>query len=164
YRDGPHGLLYTLFSGVYRLAQYAKLYEQRFHAAGQQSLPPDETAVPQTLEELLEFALTITRQQSAIPTPDIRSSTPAIRMDASALDRAQVVWTGPLFSPSGYGEEIGQSARTHILQHFSREVVGAQMAREIERLRQAQSHNSMCMSPSPAVVEPPVEGAADKIS
>lgn len=93
-RDGVHGFLYTFFSGFYRFAQHAKLYEQRYREG---SLQPQEQQVPASLEQMLEYALAVARQK---PLPQA----PEIRVEASPAS-ASIVWSGPLTDPSGYGEE-----------------------------------------------------------
>ena len=57
-RDGVHGLIYAFLGGYYRFTQHAKLYEKRYHSG---QLQPDETQVPQSVEEMLEYALQVLR-------------------------------------------------------------------------------------------------------
>lgn len=94
-RDGVHGFLYAFLSGFYRFEQHAKLYERRFRAGQLQSA---ERAIPDTVEEVLEYALAVARHRPLPP--------PApVRVDRAAPEAAGVVWSGPLHDPSGYGEE-----------------------------------------------------------
>jgi glycosyltransferase involved in cell wall biosynthesis len=59
--DEVHGLIYSFLGGIYRFGQHAKLYERHFH---EQRLTLSEREVPSSVEELLEFALTVVRQQN----------------------------------------------------------------------------------------------------
>jgi hypothetical protein len=63
--DGPHGLVWMLCSGFYRVAQYGKYWQQRCES-GQATV--QEAAVPATLEEALEFMLAVARQTREIHT------------------------------------------------------------------------------------------------
>ena len=91
-RDGVHGLLYSFLSGFYRFEQHAKLYERRAQAGQLQGF---EREVPQSVEQVLEYALSVARHKP-VPVPA------SIRVDDAG---AEVVWSGPLRDPSGYGEE-----------------------------------------------------------
>ncbi|HLK59011.1 MAG TPA: glycosyltransferase, partial [Chthonomonadaceae bacterium] len=99
FRDGPHGLLYSLLSGFYRIAQHGKLWESQYKAETQEGKKPgrEESVVPQSLEEVLEFALAVARERPAQEPPAAASSTETLP--------AEVAWYGPHNSPSGYGEE-----------------------------------------------------------
>ncbi|MEI7742751.1 MAG: glycosyltransferase [Chloroflexota bacterium] len=94
HRDGVHGFIYTWLSGFYRLLQHAKLYERRYRSG---ELRPEENEVPESVEQMLEFALQVVRER-----PPARP--PEIAVDPGA-GSAQVVWSGPHEDPSGYGEE-----------------------------------------------------------
>ena len=98
YQDGVHGFLYSFLSAFYRFEQHAKLYERRFR---EQTLLPQEEAVPPSAEALLEFALAVARER---PQPQASP----IRVDAGSPEAATVVWSGPLSDPSAYGEESRQ--------------------------------------------------------
>ena len=93
--DGVHGLIYSFHSGFYRFEQHAKLYERR---AGAGLLRPEETATPASVEEILEYALSVAREPAARPAPEIIVS-------PEAGDAAEVAWLGPIYDPSGYGDE-----------------------------------------------------------
>ena len=94
-KDGVHGFLYAFLSAFYRFEQHAKLYEHRFRHG---QLQPAETGLPGSVEQVLEFALRVVREK---PLPQTR----ALRVRADAPDAAEIVWSGPLYDPSGYGEE-----------------------------------------------------------
>ncbi len=94
-RDGVHGFLYSFFSAFYRFEQHAKLYERRFQ---HQQLQPAEESIPANVEQVLEFALAIARQKP-------RPQAAPIRVASGTQRSARVLWSGPLFDPSGYGEE-----------------------------------------------------------
>lgn len=121
--DGVHGLHYSVLSGFYRWVQHARLYEAHSHAG---SLQPTEQEVPTSVEEMLQFALDIAREErqrreasqagsgvAAHPPPELpRESASAqaeegARTVVSAAETvaAEVVWCGPFGSSSGYGEE-----------------------------------------------------------
>src|SRR5262249_27804452 len=87
--------LYAFLSGIYRFTQHAKLYEHRFQ---NQQLQVEETAVPTSVEEVMEYALAVARQK-----PQPQAS--AFHANNDDADTAKAVWSGPLYSPSGYGEE-----------------------------------------------------------
>jgi glycosyltransferase involved in cell wall biosynthesis len=93
-KDDVHGFVYSFCSGFYRFFQYAKLYEHRYRESKAQ---PDEKTVPQSVEEMLEYALAVARQRPKPIAPQIR----VLREP----DAASIVWSGPLRDPSGYGEE-----------------------------------------------------------
>jgi len=99
-QDGVHGFLYSFLSGFYRFEQHAKLFERRYH---NQQLTPGENAVPSNTEEMLEYALQVLREKPMAAAPTIQvtegSETKAV---------PDVVWSGPLLDPSGYGEESRQ--------------------------------------------------------
>ncbi len=94
YRDGPHGFAYSFLSGFYRFEQHIKLFEKRFQA---QQLQQEELGVPQSVEQMLEYMLSVIRERP-------RPQAPAIQV-RSADDAAPLVWSGPVLDPSGYGEE-----------------------------------------------------------
>ena len=103
-QDGVHGFLYSFLSGFYRFEQHAKLYERRAQAG---QLQPFETQIPQSVEQVLEYALAVARHRPVPPPAPIRVEA-AGAQDSRAQDvgsGAQVVWSGPLRDPSGYGEE-----------------------------------------------------------
>jgi hypothetical protein len=104
HQDGPHGFIYSFLSAFYRFEQHAKLYERRFNSG---QLTPQETAIPPSVEQILEYALAVAREKPP-PTP------PVIRIDTNAKDAAEVVWSGPLYDPAAYGEEV-----RNLLLHFS---------------------------------------------
>lgn len=93
-RDDVHGFVYTFCSGFYRFFQHAKLYERRYREG---QVQPFEKAVPQSVAEMLEFALAVARQKPRPMAPQIHI--------AGEPTSASVVWSGPLRDPSGYGEE-----------------------------------------------------------
>ncbi|HVA91132.1 MAG TPA: glycosyltransferase, partial [Chloroflexota bacterium] len=114
-RDGVHGFLYSFLSGFYRFHQYGKLFERRLRAG---QLTPEEGAVPASLEEMLEFALSVAREKPRPQATPIRVERGADGLTAGpggssgkeapgSADRSPVavVWSGPLRDPSGYGEE-----------------------------------------------------------
>jgi glycosyltransferase involved in cell wall biosynthesis/protein-L-isoaspartate O-methyltransferase len=127
-RDGVHGFLYSFLSGFYRFEQHAKLYEKRF-ASGE--LQETETGVPGSVEEVLEYALSVLREKPLPQAPPIRVQEPETLSNPSASThkgqpasqdseaepdepatgrripacKRDVVWSGPLLDPSGYGEE-----------------------------------------------------------
>ncbi len=105
YYDGPavrqddvHGLLWSLYGGIYELEKAAKLYERRFRA---RQLLPEETEVPPSTEALLEHALAVAREHSPQRTHR------ALRVEEGG---AAAVVSGPLLHPSGYGEESRELA------------------------------------------------------
>src|SRR5579862_3212099 len=162
HRDGPHGFLYALNSGFYRAEQHGKLFEHRFRAG---VLQPGETQVPGSLEEILEYALTVAREgrepavqsrtdpltaplkgtsggpesarrqgcpasasrppdgkagvlerSSVAATDDGAATNACVRTPGDAVapqppvsyrrdQAAEVLWSGPVHSASGYGEE-----------------------------------------------------------
>jgi glycosyltransferase involved in cell wall biosynthesis/tetratricopeptide (TPR) repeat protein len=93
-QDGPHGFIWSFNSAFYRYYQHAKLYERRYKEG---KLLPFETAVPESMEQMLEYMLALCRQKP-------RAAMPSIHISA-ANDAGTVVWSGPLLDPSGYGEE-----------------------------------------------------------
>ena len=95
-KDGVHGFLYSFLSAFYRFEQHAKLYELRFR---QGQLTPSEQTVPPSVEAMLEYALSVVREQ---PRPQ---ATPLHIVPRGTPYAAQIVWSGPLLDPSGYGEE-----------------------------------------------------------
>ena len=97
-RDGPHGFIYAFFSGFYRFAQHAKLFERRFNDG---ALQQPELAVPGSAEEMLEYMLSVLRERPAPAAPAIRVS----NGNGNGTEGCRVVWSGPLADPSGYGEE-----------------------------------------------------------
>ncbi len=156
-QDGVHGFLYAFHSAFYGFEQHAKLFEARYRHG---QLQPEETAVPSTVEQVLEYALRVLREPSLPPAPEIivmaepteagegpagdaepqprhtpapstlnatqpdeegrsaasddtlgeADTSPALSKRARALQAAppkvtSVVWSGPLYDPSGYGEE-----------------------------------------------------------
>jgi|GEM_PF-1535481 len=106
-RDGVHGFLYSILSGFYRFEQHAKLYEHRFR---QGQLQPGETALPASFEEMAQFMLDVARHKPLPRAPEIKVDSqpgvaPAANADKKANPPADVVWSGPLDDPSGYGEE-----------------------------------------------------------
>ncbi|MCW3052838.1 MAG: hypothetical protein JWN14_2008, partial [Chthonomonadales bacterium] len=120
--DGVHGLLYSMLSGFYRWVQHARLYEARYHAG---QLHPSEQEVPADVEELLQFALDVIREekgrrQSAQaarakeaggPLAAPQESDPAAvgeEVPVAAIVPAEVVWCGPFGGASGYSEESRQ--------------------------------------------------------
>jgi hypothetical protein len=146
-QDGVHGFVYSFLSAFYRFEQHAKLYEKRFHG---NQLGAPETAVPDSVEEVLEYALAVLREkQLPQATPinvlaldshssqstaegkaasHLMESEPASMIRANALEESTkaanstttrdevgtadtnlaLVWSGPLWDPSGYGEESRQ--------------------------------------------------------
>ncbi|MCW3096929.1 MAG: hypothetical protein JWL77_2547 [Chthonomonadaceae bacterium] len=117
--DGVHGLLYSVLSGFYRWVQHARLYESRYHAG---QLHPSEQEVPGSVEEMLQFALEIAREErqrregaqsvteAASPIGTAEESNSLVAEEgAQVADMepvvADVVWCGPFGSASGYGEE-----------------------------------------------------------
>lgn len=121
-QDEGHGFIYAFLGGFYRLVQHAKLYEARYQNG---QLQPEEREVPARLEDVLEYALQVARHQPAPQPRPIKISEQA--GDVSNLDdvAAPLVWSGPLLSPSGYGEQsrhhvfglhdAGQSLAAHVL-------------------------------------------------
>ncbi len=120
-KDGVHGFFYSFLSAFYRFEQHAKLYERRYHSG---QLQARETQVPQSVEEVLEYALSVLRENPLPQVSALRIETPKLTAsDTSGTERAvegqdqeqgieerltqaaQVVWSGPLHDPSGYGEE-----------------------------------------------------------
>jgi glycosyltransferase involved in cell wall biosynthesis len=123
-KDGVHGFLYSFLSAFYRFEQHAKLYERRCHGG---QLQEWETTVPQSAEQVLEYALEVLREKPLPQVPALRVAeadntftqyseggkqtldiAPEDAQNAaqcSAQSAAQVVWSGPLRDPSGYGEE-----------------------------------------------------------
>ncbi|MCW3058182.1 MAG: hypothetical protein JWQ02_3 [Capsulimonas sp.] len=95
--DGVHGFLYSFMSAFYRFEQHAKLFERRW-AQGQVS--DWEQAIPASMEEMLEYALRLTRAKPA------RQATP-IRV-AEEPDAVRFLWSGPIRDRSGYGDESRQ--------------------------------------------------------
>jgi glycosyltransferase involved in cell wall biosynthesis len=93
--DEGYGLTYALLSGFYRLISHAKLYERRDHEG---KLTPGERQVPPRLEDVLEYALQLLRQP---PQPTLRP----LDIVSSGSKGADLVWSGPLLSPSGFGEQ-----------------------------------------------------------
>ena len=105
--DGAHGLHYSVLSGFYRWVQHARLYEARYHAG---QLTPSEQEVPGSVEELLQFALDIAREetrsrQAAQADSRAEAQAPLAAPPEDAPVAADVVWCGPFGSASGYGEE-----------------------------------------------------------
>ena len=117
-RDGPLGFTYAMFSGFYRFSQLAKLYEARSRAG---ALTPEENAVPPSAEAVFEYALAVARSSrdtsdaggppssaADIPAPRFAQSNPSTLPSGASKSGsapAQIVWSGPILSPSGYGEE-----------------------------------------------------------
>ena len=96
-RDGVHGLAYAFLSGFYRFEQHTKLYERRWRSG---RVEPSEEEVPSSAEAILEHALATLRQR-----PASRAVFPVL---SDAPDAADVLWSGPLLSASGYGHETRQ--------------------------------------------------------
>ncbi|HLK56045.1 MAG TPA: glycosyltransferase, partial [Chthonomonadaceae bacterium] len=94
-KDGVHGFLYSFLSAFYRWEQHAKLYETRFRTG---QLEPGERAIPANAAEMLQFMLSVATEQP-------RPRATVVNVQAEADEGAQVVWSGPLLDPSGYGEE-----------------------------------------------------------
>jgi glycosyltransferase involved in cell wall biosynthesis len=67
-RDGVHGFIYSFNSAFYRFFQHAKLYERRCR---ENQIQPFETAVPASVEQMLEYALACVRQKPRPHTPPI---------------------------------------------------------------------------------------------
>lgn len=106
-KDGVHGFLYAFLSGFYRFEQWGKLYERRYRAG---QLGPEEREAPASAEQILEVALeTVRRLKDPVPEEEALPAPPAIpvaRVTAEVAEGvADVVWSGPLDDPSGYGEE-----------------------------------------------------------
>ncbi|WP_165864233.1 glycosyltransferase [Capsulimonas corticalis] len=95
--DGVHGFLYSFMSAFYRFEQHAKLFERRW-AQGQVS--DWEQAIPASMEEMLEYALRLTRAKPA------RQATPVRVSDEPGA--ARFLWSGPVRDRSGYGDESRQ--------------------------------------------------------
>jgi glycosyltransferase involved in cell wall biosynthesis/tetratricopeptide (TPR) repeat protein len=95
HRDGVHGFLYSFLSAIYRFEQHGKLFERRSNAG---QIQPFERAVPQSAEHLLQFMLDVVREK---PLP----ADPELVVAPNGQEGAEVVWSGPLRDPSGYGEE-----------------------------------------------------------
>src|SRR5579871_6268168 len=94
FQDGVHGFLYSFLSAFYRFEQHAKLFEKRYHAG---QLQPIEQQVPASVVEMLRFALSVAEEKPLPAAPEIAIS--------ESAEAAEVVWSGPLLDPSGYGEE-----------------------------------------------------------
>ncbi len=135
-QDGVHGFLYAFHSAFYRFEQHAKLFELR---AARNELCPEEAAIPASVEQVLEYALSVLREptlpqapaiQVAAPAADSKAESPpqappveppqeaaepgassataellAVASRAQAAPSVPLVWSGPLYDPSGYGEE-----------------------------------------------------------
>jgi glycosyltransferase involved in cell wall biosynthesis len=98
-QDDVHGFLFSFLSAFYRFEQHAKLYEHRFRGG---LLQPTETQVPSSVEEILEYALSVARARP-LPRP---AEINVVRSESGSSEPlSRIVWSGPLWSPSGYGEE-----------------------------------------------------------
>ena len=109
-QDGPHGWIWSFNSAFYRYYQHAKLYERRFREG---QIQPFETAVPESMEQMLQYMLAVCRQKPRAATPQIRVT--------DVEDAGNVVWSGPVFDPSGYGEES-----RHMLLALDQELASAE--------------------------------------
>lgn len=92
--DGMHGLLLSLHAGIYRMEQWAKLWDLQRQAGRLDETEPD---VPRDVRELLEFMLRVA-QKGDRGRP---SATPA----APLPSQAPLLWHGPLADSSGYADE-----------------------------------------------------------
>jgi glycosyltransferase involved in cell wall biosynthesis len=118
-QDGPHGLIWALAGAGYAWDTHAKLFERCFRAG---VLEQPEEVVPPCAEAFLLRALAVLRAETALsepvegwegrspvgagppsrptPSPSVPSASSVSRTRA-----ADVVWCGPVWSASGYGEE-----------------------------------------------------------
>jgi glycosyltransferase involved in cell wall biosynthesis len=140
YIDGPHGFIWSFQSAFYRFEQHAKLFEHRFR---QGQLRPEECQVPVSVRQLFEFALSVLDEKPPLQASFLRIA------PVPTPDAAQVVWSGPLLDPSGYGEES-----RHLL--FALQEAGASVAAQVLPWNQDAKLNEEERECLNALVERPV--------